>query len=85
MSRWRLGQWLAFSLLFVVAGGLSTQEEKSETTRPNGSLHMAGLQLAVKDLESSKAFYHDTLGLALTAEEPGHRAEFQWVLLRLGP
>ena len=70
-------------LLLVVAAGLSNQDTPIKSTPPNGSLHMGGLQLAVSDLDFSKNFYRDTLGLPLTAEEPGHMAEFQSGFLRL--
>ena len=84
MYKERIGILLGLSiLLLVVAAGLSNQDTQIKSTPPNGSLHVGGLQLAVSDLDTSKDFYRDTLGLPLTTEEPGHMAEFQQGLLRL--
>ena len=84
MNKVRIGMLLGLSiLLLVAAAGLSQQDNPIKSTPPNGSLHMGGLQLVVSDLDSSKDFYRRVLGLPLTAEEPGHMAEFQSGFLRL--
>ena len=71
--------------IFVGAGALSKQQLNPSRDFANGSLHVGSMHLAVSNLERSKAFYRDTLGLTLTAEEPGHTAGFEGGLLWLGP
>jgi catechol 2,3-dioxygenase-like lactoylglutathione lyase family enzyme len=85
MKNLRFRTWAGLSALLFAAAGLSLPQTHPTPKLHNGSLHMGGLHLAVRDLETSKLFYRDSLELPLTVEEPGHRAGFQGGLLWLGP
>ena len=66
--------WLRYFLLCTLAVPLLAMVSSSQTSEPQ--LKVRHVHLRVQDVERTKTFYRDKLGLKVTSERPGEVVEF---------